>query len=167
MLLFCFISSPFSEAALWVSGQDLRTSTSFIVACETCISVRTLAVWWSFTVLIMSIQSLCAGGPLCPAQRRAAGGRTEFELKLELPPQLTVCPFPDFKFRNYQGSKDQMNSAAPEVTLWRNHVRIIHMLVQFRPYNTLGRYSRHTPDILILYLTITENAWGNSRTGQC
>jgi len=31
-----------------VSGQDLRTSTSFIIACETCISVRTLAVWWSF-----------------------------------------------------------------------------------------------------------------------
>lgn len=58
-----------------MSGQDLRASTSFIVACETCISVRTLAVWWSFMVLMMSIQSLCAGGPLPLSGTEESGRR--------------------------------------------------------------------------------------------
>lgn len=89
--ILLFYLFTIGEAALWVNGQDLRTITSFIVACEACISVRTLAVWWNFTVAIMYFHLLLAGTLVCPAQKTAVG-RTESDLAFEL--RRHCVPFP-------------------------------------------------------------------------
>lgn len=73
--------------ALGQYGQDLRTITSFIVACEACISVRTLAVWWNFNVL-----SFAVGRNARLSGTERAVGRIECDLHLKLRRHCAPCP---------------------------------------------------------------------------